>query len=253
MRRKIVAGNWKMNNTLQEGVTLIEEIIRNEKTKPSDAVLKIIAPPLIHLATLSDKLKSVTGYALAAQNCHHETAGAYTGEVSAKMIASAGANFIIIGHSERRQYFGETNELCAKKINLALKENLIPIYCVGEKLEDRNNSNHFKIVKQQLQEALFHLSLSEFNNIIIAYEPVWAIGTGVTATAAQAQEMHLFIRNEILAKYGNKAAAELSIVYGGSCNANNAKELFACADVDGGLIGGASLKAADFITIANSF
>jgi len=253
MRKKIVAGNWKMNNTFQEGIKLVEEIINNEKTKPSNAVLKIIAPPFIHLASISDKLKSATGFASAAQNCHHETAGAYTGEVSAKMIASAGANFIIIGHSERRQYFGETNGVCVKKIDMALKENLIPIYCVGEKLEDRNDNNHFKIVKQQLQEALFHLSLSEFNNIVIAYEPVWAIGTGITATAAQAQEMHLFIRNEISNKYGNKAGAELSILYGGSCNANNAKELFACADVDGGLIGGASLKAADFITIANSF
>jgi triosephosphate isomerase len=253
MRKKIVVGNWKMHKSFQEGIDLVNNIISLENIKPSDEVLKIIAPPFTNIAAIANQLKSSSDFAVAAQNCHHESSGAFTGEVSSSMIASCGANYVIIGHSERRQYFGETNELLAKKINSALKEKLIPIYCVGEKLEERNSDNHFKIVKQQLEQALFHLLLPEIKNIIIAYEPVWAIGTGVTATIDQAQEMHAYIRNEINSKYSKQVAAELPILYGGSCNAINAKELFACADIDGGLIGGASLKAADFITIINSF
>jgi triosephosphate isomerase len=253
MRKKIVAGNWKMHLSLQEGIELVDKIILNEKTQPSTDVLKIIAPSFIHLTSVSDKLKPLTGFAISAQNCHHEAEGAFTGEVSAKMIASTGAHYVIIGHSERRHYFGETNQLLSKKINLSLKEKLIPIYCVGEQSEERKNGSHFKTVKQQLEVALFHLPDSEIKKIIIAYEPVWAIGTGLTATSNQAQEMHSFIRSEINSQYGNEVGAAISILYGGSCNANNAKELFACKDVDGGLIGGASLNAADFVKIANSF
>lgn len=253
MRKKIVAGNWKMNNTLEEGVVLVDEIIRQLSLYSSNDVLKIVAPPFIHLAEISRKINKIHNLELGAQNCHEATNGAYTGEVSAKMISSTGATYVIIGHSERRQYFSESNELLAKKVNAVLSANLIPIFCVGEVVSERNNNQHFSVIKQQLETGLFHLSETEIKKVIIAYEPVWAIGTGNTATAAQAQEMHAFIRKELDVKYGNKVSETISLLYGGSCNAQNAKELFACKDVDGGLIGGASLKAADFVQIANSF
>ncbi len=253
MRQKIIAGNWKMNNTLAQGIQLVDEIIQKASEAPSATVLKIIAPPFIHIATIADKLKSETGFEVAAQNCHQLQQGAFTGEVSAEMIFSAGAKYVIIGHSERRSYFGENNNLLVQKINAALAANLIPIFCLGESLEERNSNNHLEAVKQQLKEALFHLSAADFVKLIIAYEPVWAIGSGITATTHQAQGMHHFIRSEINKKYGKEVSENISILYGGSCNAQNAQELFACLDVDGGLIGGASLNAADFITIANSF
>jgi triosephosphate isomerase len=253
MRKKIVAGNWKMNKTLEEGIQLVDEIIKEDSKQPSVDVFKIIVPPSTHLASIAKQLRSVEGFYVGAQNCHQASSGAYTGEVSAKMVVSTGASYVILGHSERRHYFGENNELLAKKTDAALKENLKPIYCVGEKLEERNNNTHFKTVKQQLEEVLFHLHVSEIINVVIAYEPVWAIGTGITATTVQAQEMHAFIRSEISDKYGKESGEVMSILYGGSCNALNAKDLFACADVDGGLIGGASLNASDFITISNSF
>jgi triosephosphate isomerase len=253
MRKKIVAGNWKMNNTLDEGLLLVDEIIKKNSSKLVNGVLKIIAPPFIHLAAVSEKLKSMQGFEVAAQNCHHLEHGAYTGEVSAKMIASTGCNYVIIGHSERRIYFGENNKLLAQKVNMALSNNIVPIFCIGENLIERNANQYFKIVKQQLKETLFHLSATDFSKLIIAYEPVWAIGTGNTAKVEQIQEMHKFIRSEIEKKYNTKIASTISILYGGSCNAKNAKTLFACSDVDGGLIGGASLNAADFIKIINSF
>lgn len=256
MRRKIVAGNWKMNKTLSQGLLLVDEILSSANQKAD--VLKIIAPSFIHLSAVSEKLKSLpiaigNNFAVAAQNCHHIASGAYTGDVSAEMIASSGATYVIIGHSERRLHHGETNELLVQKLNIALQKNLIPIFCIGESIEERNANKHLEAIKQQLKESLFHLSASDFGKIVIAYEPVWAIGTGTTATSHQAQGMHNFIRAEINKKYGKQISEAVSIIYGGSCNPQNAKELFACLDVDGGLIGGASLKSADFIAICNSF
>jgi triosephosphate isomerase (TIM) len=250
MRRKIVAGNWKMNKNLQQGLELIDQIVESSS---SESVLKIIACPFIHITSAVEKIKGRTDFAIAAQNCHHLPNGAFTGEISAEMIVSTGAKYVIIGHSERRQYFNETNSILAQKINIALSYNLIPVFCLGEKLEDRNANLHLEIVRQQMKETLFHLPVSDFAKIVIAYEPVWAIGTGVTATSHQAQGMHNFIRSEINKKYGKDISENTSILYGGSCNAENAKELFSCLDVDGGLVGGASLKAKDFIAISNSF
>ena len=250
MRRKIVAGNWKMNKTLTQGLQLVDEILASST---DSAVLKIIAPPFTHLSVVAEKLKSKTDFAVAAQDCHHLTSGAYTGEVSAEMIASTGATYVIIGHSERRLYAGETNEILIQKLNCALATNLIPIFCIGESIEERNANTHLEKIRAQLKDALFQLSPNDFGKIIIAYEPVWAIGTGLTATSYQAQGVHDFIRTEINKKYGKGISENTTILYGGSCNAQNAKELFACVDIDGGLIGGASLKSADFTAITNSF
>ena len=253
MRRKIVAGNWKMNKTFQEGMQLVDEIIQTTASATGNDVLKIIAPPFIHLSAVYEKLKSINNFEVAAQNCHQNPSGAYTGEISAEMIASTGAKYVIIGHSERRQYYNETNDLLAKKITASIENKLIPIFCLGENIDERNANQHLEVVKQQLRESLFHLSPSEFSNVIIAYEPVWAIGTGATATCHQAQGMHHYIRTEVNKKFGKDISENISILYGGSCNPQNAKELFSCMDVDGGLIGGASLKAADYNAIVNSF
>lgn len=250
MRRKIVAGNWKMNKTLSQGLQLVDEIV-SEST--STEVLKIIAPPFTNLSAIAEKLKSRTDFAVAAQDCHHLPSGSYTGEVSAEMVASTGAKYVIIGHSERRLYAGETNDVLIQKLNRAFASNLIPIFCIGESIEERNAKTHLEAIRAQLKDGLFHLSPADFGKTIIAYEPVWAIGTGVTATSYQAQGVHDFIRTEINKKYGKEISEEISILYGGSCNAQNAKELFACVDIDGGLIGGASLKATDFTAITNSF
>jgi triosephosphate isomerase len=250
MRRKIVAGNWKMNKNLQEGIELIDEIV---SLHSSENVLKIFATPFIHISSAVEGIKGLNGYAVAAQNCHHQENGAFTGEISAGMIRSTGAEYVIIGHSERRNYFNETTNVLTQKVNIALANDLIPIFCVGEQLDDRNSNQHLEVVRQQLKEALYHLSSTDFSRIVLAYEPVWAIGTGVTATSHQAQGMHNFIRAEINKKYGKEVSDNISILYGGSCNAENAKELFSCMDVDGGLVGGASLKAKDFSAIANSF
>jgi len=250
MRRKIVAGNWKMNKTLSQGLELVDEIL---SSSDSTAVLKIIASPYIHLPAIAEKLKSKTDFAVAAQDCHHLNSGAYTGEVSAEMIASTGATYVIIGHSERRLYSGETNELLIQKLNCALAANLIPIFCIGESIEERNANTHLEKIRAQIKDSLFQLSSADFAKVIIAYEPVWAIGTGLTATSYQAQGVHDFIRTEINKKYGKGISENTIILYGGSCNPQNAKELFACADIDGGLIGGASLKSSDFNAIANSF
>lgn len=251
MRRKIVAGNWKMNKTLQQGLHLVDEILASSGA--SNQVLKIIAPPFTHLAIIADKLNPREDFDVAAQDCHQLVSGAYTGEVSAEMILSTGANYVIIGHSERRMYANETTDLLIQKVNIALANKLIPIFCIGENIEQRNANTHLEAVRAQLKDALFHLSAADFEKVIIAYEPVWAIGTGVTATSHQAQGVHHFIRTEINKKYGKEISENCSILYGGSCNPQNAKELFACNDIDGGLIGGASLKAADFVAIVNSF
>lgn len=252
MRKKIVAGNWKMNKTFDQGLQLVDEIILATASSGND-VLKIIAPSYTHIAAVYERLKSIPTFGVAAQNCHQMINGAYTGEVSVEMIASAGAEYVIVGHSERRQYFNETNELIAKKINICIENNMTPIFCLGENIDERNANQHLEAVKKQLRESSFHLSDADYSKLIIAYEPVWAIGTGVTATSHQAQGMHNYIRAEINKKYGKEVSENISILYGGSCNPQNAKELFSCLDVDGGLIGGASLKASDFASIVNSF
>ncbi len=253
MRKKIVAGNWKMNKTFEAGLQLVDEIIKELDAQPASEVLKIIAPPYIHLAAIAEKVILLNEFGVASQNCHHLANGAYTGEVSTEMIVSTGAKYVIVGHSERRLYFAENSELLSQKVDIALKNNLTPIFCIGENLAERNADKHLETVLKQLSDATFHLSASDFGRLIIAYEPVWAIGTGVTATTEQAQSMHKYIRSEINKKYGAEVSSSISILYGGSCNAQNAKELFACEDVDGGLIGGAALKAPDFVTIINSF
>ena len=251
MRKNIVAGNWKMNKTLQEGVVLAKELKDAlSGAKPNCEVL--IAPPFIHLASVADAVKGSV-VKVAAQNCSDKESGAYTGEVSPAMVVSTGASYVILGHSERRSYYGETNAVVKAKVDAAISNGLNPIVCVGEVLEERENGKFFDVVAAQVKELLFHLDASAFGKVVIAYEPVWAIGTGKTATAEQAQEMHAFIRNLIAEKYGSEVAENTSILYGGSCKPSNAKELFANKDVDGGLIGGASLKAADFMGIITAF
>jgi len=251
MRKKIVAGNWKMNKTLQEGIELAKEVNHKVKNLNARNVQVIIGTPFIHLTEVA-KIVDPAVIAVSAQNCATEVSGAYTGEVSAAMVASTGSKYVILGHSERRSYYGETNEILVKKVARALENKLGVIFCVGEVLTEREADKHFEVVKSQLTQGLFNLSAEEFTHIIIAYEPVWAIGTGKTATPAQAQEMHAFIRKVVAEKYGKEIAENTSILYGGSCNAKNADELFTNPDVDGGLIGGASLKADDFSIIVEA-
>jgi triosephosphate isomerase len=253
MRKKIVAGNWKMNLDYNEGLALFSEIINMVKDEATGTQEAVICSPFIHIHSLVQLSKGYSKVAVGAQNAHQEEKGAYTGEISAKMIKSTGAAYVILGHSERRQYFGETNALLAKKTDTALKNDLRPIFCIGETLQERETEVHFDIIKTQLAEGIFHLDAEQFAKLVIAYEPVWAIGTGVTATSAQAQEIHEFIRKEIAAKYGQEVADATTILYGGSCNPSNAAELFAQADIDGGLIGGASLKSRDFTDIVKTF
>ncbi len=252
MRKKIVAGNWKMNNALNRGIELATEINKLVRKQDDLDVTVVVAPPFIHLADIS-RIVDKDSIAVSAQNCAAEPKGAFTGEVSAKMIKSTGAEYVIIGHSERRQYYAEDNQVLKPKVFRALENSLTPIFCIGELLSERETGNHFDIVKSQIEEALFDLPVNSFGKIVIAYEPVWAIGTGVTATPEQAQEMHAFIRKTIADKYGEEVAENTSILYGGSCKPSNAKELFSNPDVDGGLIGGASLQANDFFAIINSF
>lgn len=251
MRKKIVAGNWKMNKTLQEGLSFSNELkgLLDNKEIKCDVV---IGAPFIHLSEIA-KVLDGTKINVAAQNCSDKESGAYTGEVSAEMVASTGADHVILGHSERRAYYHETPELLKEKVSLALSNNLTPIFCVGEVLEERESDKHFEVVASQLKDSLFELSKEDFGKLIVAYEPVWAIGTGKTASAEQAQEMHAFIRKTIAEKYGKDVADNTSILYGGSCNAGNAKELFSNPDVDGGLIGGASLEPAKFLPIIEAF
>jgi len=251
MRKKIVAGNWKMNKTLQEAEALVKEIISG--CADEDTVTKVLFPPFVFIQDLASLTKEKKGISIGAQNCYHLESGAYTGEVSANAIASVGGTHVIVGHSERRMYFNESHEELRQKIELIFKNNLTPIYCVGEKLNERKSNNYFHAVKKQIEEVIFHFSEAQMKKCVLAYEPVWAIGTGETATPEQAQEMHSFIRLAVAEKFGQAVASEISILYGGSCNAGNAKELFACADVDGGLIGGASLKAGEFLSIIKSF
>lgn len=253
MRKNIVAGNWKMNTTFQEAEKLVSDILEKlESNTPNCEV--IIFPPAVYLELASDYAADYDKVlSIGAQNVSEHEKGAYTGEIAALMLASMNMDYCIVGHSERRKYFAETNQQLALKVERLLENAIRPVFCCGEQLDEREAGNHFKVVETQIKEGLFHFSKDEFSNIVIAYEPVWAIGTGKTATAAQAQEMHAFIRALIAKVYGNETAEDTTILYGGSCNATNAKELFANKDVDGGLIGGASLKADDFIAIANSF
>ena len=252
MRKKIVAANWKMNLTLAQGEQLVNDIV-NAGIKLAEDQVVGIAPPFPYLLKVKQLIRNYPGICLAAQNCYSEKSGAYTGEISAEMLQSVGADYVILGHSERREYFHETNAQLAKKIDLALANGLQPIFCCGEPLEVRKAETQNAYVAQQLQESLFHLDAAALKNVVIAYEPIWAIGTGLTASAQQAQDMHAFIRAQIAEKYGREAALGISILYGGSAKPSNARELFACADVDGGLIGGASLIAADFTAIIQSF
>lgn len=244
-RKNIVAGNWKMNQNLFEGKQLVTDILKNVTHLPDNTEI-IIAPPFTQLELAATQLKDVTGFSLAAQNCHQEQSGAYTGEISAAMLQSVGVTYVILGHSERRQYFGEDEALLAKKTDAVLAQELKVIFCVGEPLEIRDADGQNEHVRKQIEGGLFHLDAGRFKNIVIAYEPVWAIGTGRNATAGQAQDMHAYIRSVIAEKYGQDIADNTTILYGGSCKPSNAPELFACPDVDGGLIGGASLNAGDF-------
>jgi triosephosphate isomerase (TIM) len=253
MRKKIVAGNWKMNMDYEEGLSLFSEVVNMVHDEITGKQHVVVCSPFIHLHSLAQMAKANTKVSIGAQNAHQAESGAYTGETSAKMIHSTGAEYVILGHSERRQYFGETNELLAKKVDTALKNSLKPIFCIGETLQEREANTHFGIIKSQLEEGIFHLDATQFAQVVIAYEPVWAIGTGVTATSAQAQEIHVFIRKEIAAKYSQEVADNTTILYGGSCNPKNAGDLFGQGDIDGGLIGGASLKSRDFVDIVKVF
>ncbi len=251
MRKKIVAGNWKMNKNLQEGVALateLNDILKAEK--PNCDV--VVCTPFIHLATVSNVIDhSVIG--LGAENCADKVSGAYTGEVSAEMVKSTGAEYVILGHSERREYYHETAEILKEKVDLALANGLKIIFCIGESLAQREANEQNAVVKAELEGSVFHLSAEDFSKIVIAYEPIWAIGTGKTATSDQAEEIHAYIRSIVAEKYGKEVAENTSILYGGSCKASNAPELFAKEDIDGGLIGGASLKAADFKGIIDAW
>ena len=248
MRKQIAAANWKMNLTLEQAGTLLSDIV--EKDIPVSANQEvIIAVPFPYLVLTQEKLAHLERYQIAAQNCYSKPSGAYTGEVSAAMIASCGASFVIIGHSERREYFHEDYEILTEKIDECLINNLKPIFCCGESLEIREAGTQNEFVEEQINKSLFHLTAEQMTNFIIAYEPIWAIGTGKTASADQAQEMHAHIRNVLNKKYGSEVADTVSILYGGSVKANNAEEIFGRPDVDGGLVGGASLNANEFETV----
>ena len=251
MRKKIVAGNWKMNTVCQEGVELAKAVAAKSSEVPANVGL-IVAPPATHLCCVSEVLEG-TKVELSAQNCADHTSGAYTGEVSAAMLTSVGCQWTILGHSERRQYYTETDEKLVEKTKLALAAGLKVILCVGENLDEREAGKHFDVCEAQIKNVLYNFTEEDMKSIIVAYEPVWAIGTGKTATAEQAEEIHAFIRKTIADKFGAQVADDTTILYGGSCKPSNAKELFAQPDIDGGLIGGASLKADDFIQIALSF
>lgn len=252
MRKNIVAGNWKMNTTVEEAVALAEGVKKAvAEGKKSNAEV-VIAPPFVNLSEVAKVIEG-TDIVLASQNCADQKGGAYTGEVSVDMLAAVGVKAVILGHSERREYYKEGNETLTKKVALVLEKGMTPIFCIGEVLAEREAGKHFNVVKEQIEGGLFNLSAEDFSKVVIAYEPVWAIGTGVTASSDQAQEIHEFIRKTLADKYGAEVADNTTILYGGSCKPTNAQELFGKADVDGGLIGGASLKAEDFLGIINGF
>ena len=250
MRKKIVAGNWKCNTTVQEGVQLASEVEKQYTEKGDKNVVVVLGVPFTHITEVTKVTKNV---AVSEQNCAAEAKGAYTGEVSAEMVKSTGAGYVILGHSERREYYAETSDILNKKVALTLEKGLTPIYCCGEALDIRESGKQNEYVINQLAETVFKLSAEEFAKVVIAYEPIWAIGTGKTASSDQAQEMHKALRDAVAANYNQEVADAASILYGGSCKPSNAPELFANPDVDGGLIGGASLAADDFMGIINAF
>ena len=257
MRKKIVAGNWKMNKTADEAKALLSEVVHMINDEVLSAanganVEVVLCPPAIYLTTFRQYLTAGGPISLGAQNCHEKASGAYTGEISAPMLQSIGVEYVILGHSERRQYAAETNAQLAGKVNIALENGLTPIFCCGESRELRESGNYNAFVKQQLTESLFHLSADSFAKVVIAYEPIWAIGTGLTASSTQAQDMHAELRRHIAGQYGDAVAQDTSILYGGSANEKNAAELFAQPDVDGGLIGGASLKSREFTNVVKA-
>jgi triosephosphate isomerase (TIM) len=252
MRQKIVAGNWKMNKTLEEANILATEVMGMVADEVKGNVKVILCTPFPYLLPVKNLLGNNSRIFVSAQNCSEHESGAYTGEVSASMIKSLGVPYVVLGHSERRQYFGENGKLLAKKVDIAQKNGLTPIFCCGEPLEVREKGEHDKLVTQQVEESLFHLDADALQKVVIAYEPVWAIGTGKTASAQQAQDMHLVIRKHLASKYGQAVADSITILYGGSVSAATAKELFSCPDVDGGLVGGASLKSREFTEIIKS-
>jgi triosephosphate isomerase (TIM) len=250
MRKKVVAGNWKCNTTLQEGIALATEVEKAYTTNGDKDVTVVLGVPFTHI---TEAVKVANNVGVSAQNCAAEAKGAFTGEVSAEMVKSTGAQYVILGHSERREYYGETSEILNKKLALVLEKDLTPIFCCGEALDIREAGTQNDYVVNQLKETIFQLSADDFKKLIIAYEPIWAIGTGKTASSDQAQDMHKAIRNAIADKFGAEVAEGTSILYGGSCKPSNAKEIFSKPDVDGGLIGGAALNADDFMGIINAF
>jgi triosephosphate isomerase len=252
MRKKIIAGNWKMNKTFDEGMGLVSEISNMLKDEYHGNAEVIIIPPFVHINAISRMVINDRNVSVGAQNCSNHVSGAYTGEVSAAMLKSCGAAYVIIGHSERRQYFGEHNDWLAKKVDAVLAEGLSPIYCCGETLEERESNKHFDVLKSQVSEALFHLSAEQMSKVVVAYEPVWAIGTGKTASTAQAQEVHAFIRTLLKDKFGEEVSDNITIQYGGSVKADNANELFSAPDIDGALVGGAALQSRSFVDIVKA-
>ena len=253
MRKNIVAGNWKMNLGFEEGVSLFSEVVNMVKDEVIGNQEVVVCSPFIHLNTINKLAEGVSNVNVGAQNIHQAESGAYTGEISASQVNSLGVKYVILGHSERRAYFGETDELLAEKTNVALKNGLAPIFCIGETKEERESERFFEVIKNQLDKGVFHLSKEQFAKVVLAYEPVWAIGTGLTASPEQAQEVHAFIRQTIADQYDAETADNTTILYGGSCNPSNAETLFAQTDIDGGLIGGASLKSRDFLEIVKVF
>lgn len=252
MRKKIIAGNWKMNKSLEEGMGLVSEISNMLKDEYHGSAKALIIPPFIHLNAISKLIADNPKLGLGAQNCSNHKSGAYTGEVSADMLKSCACSYVIIGHSERRDYFNEHNAWLAQKVDAALSANLSPIYCCGETLTEREENKHFEVLEKQISEGLFHLGESQIQQVIVAYEPVWAIGTGKTASTAQAQEIHAFIRSLLAKQYSPEIAQEITIQYGGSVKPENAAELFAAADIDGALVGGAALQSRSFVEIVKA-
>ena len=251
MRKQIAAANWKMNCTYQQAESLLDDVLNNQISLKKHQQV-IFAVPFPYLIMANSEVAEEENYFVAAQNCYNKQSGAFTGEVSAEMLQSIGIHHCVIGHSERREYFNENNSMLAEKVNICLENEVTPIFCCGESLGIRDSGSQNDFVENQLKESLFHLSEGDIQRLVIAYEPIWAIGTGKTATTAQAQEMHAHLRSVLSRRYGSSVAENISILYGGSVKAGNATELFACPDVDGGLVGGASLIAADFISIIKS-
>jgi triosephosphate isomerase (TIM) len=249
MRKKIIAGNWKMNKNFEEGLALASEVVNMVKDEYQGSAHVVLIPPFVHIAAVTKLISDANQVFSGAQNCSNHASGAYTGEVSTDMLKSIGASYVIVGHSERRQYFGEHNDWLAKKVDAVLGSGLNPIYCCGETLEERESNSHFSVLETQIKEGLFHLSETQMQHVVIAYEPVWAIGTGKTASTAQAQEVHAFIRGLINSKYGAEVANNITIQYGGSVKAENAAELFSAPDIDGALVGGAALQSRSFMDI----